>query len=52
MSEELCDGKIVFLLEGGYDLTGLPEGVKESSHAGRREQLGENRPGLVRRTIR
>ena len=46
MSKELCDGKIVFLLEGGYDLTGLPEGVKESSRVGRREQLGENRPGL------
>ena len=38
MSEELCDGKIVFLLEGGYDLTGLPEGVKESFAA----LVGEN----------
>jgi acetoin utilization deacetylase AcuC-like enzyme len=30
LSEDLCDGKIVFLLEGGYDLIGLPEGVSES----------------------
>ena len=31
LSEDLCDGKIVFLLEGGYDLTGLPEGGRSFS---------------------
>lgn len=27
MADELCDGKIVFLMEGGYDLTALSHGV-------------------------
>lgn len=26
---EMCGGKIVFLLEGGYDLVGLSEGVAD-----------------------
>jgi acetoin utilization deacetylase AcuC-like enzyme len=29
----MCGGKIVFLLEGGYDLTGLSEGVADSFRA-------------------
>jgi acetoin utilization deacetylase AcuC-like enzyme len=28
LAEELCDGKIVFLLEGGYDLIAVPWGVR------------------------
>jgi acetoin utilization deacetylase AcuC-like enzyme len=33
MAEELCDGKIVFLLEGGYDLNALAHGVRNIAHA-------------------
>jgi acetoin utilization deacetylase AcuC-like enzyme len=33
MANELCGGKIVFLLEGGYDLVGLSEGVADSFRA-------------------
>lgn len=33
MADELCGGKIVFLLEGGYDLIGLSEGVADSFRA-------------------
>ncbi len=29
MARECCDGKVVFTLEGGYDLTGLRDSVKE-----------------------
>ncbi len=29
MAGECCDGKVVFTLEGGYDLTGLRDSVKE-----------------------
>ena len=47
LSEDLCDGKIVFLLEGGYDLTGLPEGVAESFAALVGEKsLEQKDPGL------
>ena len=28
LAQELCDGKIVFLLEGGYDLIAVPWGVR------------------------
>ena len=35
-AQEMCDGKIVFVLEGGYDLQGLGESVaaviKEMAH--------------------
>eukprot|EP00240_Pyramimonas_obovata_P011846 CAMPEP_0118934698 /NCGR_PEP_ID=MMETSP1169-20130426/13969_1 /TAXON_ID=36882 /ORGANISM="Pyramimonas obovata, Strain CCMP722" /LENGTH=136 /DNA_ID=CAMNT_0006877627 /DNA_START=11 /DNA_END=421 /DNA_ORIENTATION=- len=30
LADQLCGGKIVFLLEGGYDLEGLSDGVVES----------------------
>ena len=33
MANELCGGRIVFLLEGGYDLIGLSEGVSDSFRA-------------------
>lgn len=33
LANEMCGGKIVFLLEGGYDLTGLSEGVADSFRA-------------------
>lgn len=33
MANELCGGRIVFLLEGGYDLVGLSEGVSDSFRA-------------------
>ena len=47
LSEDLCEGKIVFLLEGGYDLTGLPEGVSESFAALVGEKsLEKTDPGL------
>ena len=47
LSEDLCDGKIMFLLEGGYDLTGLPEGVAESFAALVGEKsLEQKDPGL------
>ena len=28
LADELCDGKLVFVLEGGYHLTALPWGVR------------------------
>ena len=28
LAEELCDGRLAFVLEGGYDLTGLREGAE------------------------
>ena len=33
LANELCEGRIVFLLEGGYDLIGLSEGVADSFRA-------------------
>lgn len=33
LANEMCGGKIVFLLEGGYDLTGLSKGVADSFRA-------------------
>jgi acetoin utilization deacetylase AcuC-like enzyme len=33
LADDLCGGKIVFLLEGGYDLVGLSEGVTDSFRA-------------------
>ena len=38
MADELCDGKIVFMLEGGYELDVLAYGVLNACHA----LLGEN----------
>jgi acetoin utilization deacetylase AcuC-like enzyme len=33
LADDVCGGKIVFLLEGGYDLVGLSEGVTDSFRA-------------------
>lgn len=33
MAQELCDGKIVFVMEGGYDLLALSHGVRNIAHA-------------------
>jgi acetoin utilization deacetylase AcuC-like enzyme len=33
MADELCDGKIVFVTEGGYDLNALRHGVRNIAHA-------------------
>ena len=33
MAEELCGGRIVFLMEGGYDLTALSHGIRNIAHA-------------------
>jgi acetoin utilization deacetylase AcuC-like enzyme len=33
MAEELCVGKIVFLMEGGYDLKAVAHGVRNIAHA-------------------
>lgn len=33
MAEALCDGKIVFVLEGGYDLMTLAYGIRNVAHA-------------------
>jgi acetoin utilization deacetylase AcuC-like enzyme len=33
MAQELCDGKIVFVMEGGYDLEALGNGVRNIAHA-------------------
>ncbi|MBI5670713.1 MAG: histone deacetylase [Chloroflexi bacterium] len=33
MAEQLCGGKIVFALEGGYNLTALAHGVRNIAHA-------------------
>ena len=32
MAEELCDGKIVFVMEGGYDLRALAAGITNVAH--------------------
>lgn len=33
MADELCDGKIVFVMEGGYDLQALSHGIRNTAHA-------------------
>jgi len=33
MAEEVCDGKIVFVMEGGYDLPALAHGMRNVAHA-------------------
>ena len=33
MADELCEGKIVFVMEGGYDLQALSYGMKNIAHA-------------------
>ena len=33
MAEELCGGRVVFLMEGGYDLTALSHGMRNIAHA-------------------
>ena len=33
MAEQLCDGRIVFITEGGYDLDALAHGVRNIAHA-------------------
>ncbi|GAB4509035.1 MAG: histone deacetylase [Anaerolineae bacterium] len=33
MAQELCSGKIVFVMEGGYDLTALAHGMRNIAHA-------------------
>lgn len=33
MAETLCDGKIVFVMEGGYDLEALGHGMRNIAHA-------------------
>ena len=50
LADELCGGRCVFLLEGGYDLTGLSEGVTDSFRALLGEASGEATgqiPGLT-----
>lgn len=32
MAQELCDGKIVFVMEGGYDLDALAHGIRNIAH--------------------
>ncbi len=32
MADELCDGKIVFVMEGGYDLSALAHGMRNIAH--------------------
>lgn len=32
MADELCDGKIVFIMEGGYDLQALAHGMRNIAH--------------------
>jgi acetoin utilization deacetylase AcuC-like enzyme len=39
MADELCGGKIVFVMEGGYDLTALGHGVRNIAHALLREDV-------------
>jgi acetoin utilization deacetylase AcuC-like enzyme len=33
MADELCDGRIVFAMEGGYDLEALAHGWRNVAHA-------------------
>ena len=46
LADELCGGRCVFLLEGGYDLTGLGEGVADSFRALLGDGSGED-PGAI-----
>ena len=41
LADDACGGKIVFLLEGGYDLVGLSEGVTDSFRALLGDACGE-----------
>lgn len=47
LAEDLCGGRLLFVLEGGYDLVGLAEGVK-SVFA---QLVGEAGPATVRAEI-
>ena len=42
LADKLCGGRCVFLLEGGYDLVGLAEGVTDSFRA----LLGDESAGM------
>lgn len=33
IADELCDGKVIFVMEGGYDLTALSYGMRNVAHA-------------------
>ena len=46
LSTELCGGRVVFLLEGGYDLVGLGEGVADSFRALLGDASGEDPGGI------
>jgi len=43
VAEEFCEGRVVFVLEGGYDLNLLAEGVEETirSYDAGKSDLGE-----------
>ena len=43
MAEETCDGKVVFVLEGGYHLHGLRDSIREVLKTMRGEILAEGR---------
>ena len=46
MSTELCGGRVVFLLEGGYYLVGFGEGVADSFLALLGDASGEDPGGI------
>ena len=46
LADELCGGRCVFLLEGGYDLVGLSEGVTDSFRALLGDASGEASGGV------
>jgi acetoin utilization deacetylase AcuC-like enzyme len=50
-AEEICKGKVVFVLEGGYHLDGLRDSVKEVLKTMRGDILIEGRDEKIRETV-
>ena len=50
-AKEICQGKVVFVLEGGYHLDGLRDSVKEVLQVMRGDILIEGRDEKIRKTV-
>ncbi len=50
-AKEICQGKVVFVLEGGYHLDGLRDSVKEVLKVMRGDILIEGRDEKIRKTV-
>ncbi len=50
MAQEFCEGKIIFVMEGGYDLTALSYGIVNIAHALLGDALIEDPLGPISKT--